>query len=781
MSDGAVSIDIIVPVYKNAEVTVRCLNSLADNMHEIAECNPRIIIINDSPGEQGLANVLEGFARRNAQVTILSNDRNLGFVGTTNRGLAIASNDGRDAILVNSDTVTFRDTLRNLVDAAYADPQIGFASPRSNKASFCSLPLGQPEAVTTPEEAYRQWRLLSRSMPAFHFAPTAVGFYLYIKQSIIANCGLLDESFGVGYEEENDLILRANKLGYRAVLANNAFAYHEGSASFDLLDVNLLDHRAANLQRISERHREFLPLVRRYEQSAHFQAETLLSSSFSFASNRLKIVFDLSSVGPSIDGTSEMSVAIIGAFCDRHAGSFDINVICSEKSFAFHQLDRHKVLRRREPEFRDDEKFSIGVRLSQPFSVNALKTIEDMSAVNIYGMLDTIADDCGYLSITHQLETLWGHASRHANGLFFNSRFSERAFLTRYPSSRNLPRYVRLLPTKLRNYQADGSMPHSADHVLILGNQFAHKASESAAAMLGTAFPNLSFVVMGRKNGLSGNVRTFQSGTVALQNMGLFYARARIVVLPSHVEGFGFGLVHALAARKVVVARDIPVTREILATYGQVSGVFLFANDKQLIESVRMAMQAARSFVDDSGSLSETWNDWVDGFATFCSSLLEQSDLFDRIVGRIRSGELLRKAELADLMRVPASTIAPTKERPGSDGKVRHGGGGIKDTEGREWLPARGVGELLALDGDAFIHCAYVTILKRLPDSDGLINYLVELHSGVPKVEIVSRLLNSPEGRSVGVSLQGYKSAMLRNRIVSLLRSASKAASRSQN
>ena len=56
-------------------------------------------------------------------------------------------------------------------------------------------------------EAYRRWRVLSRTMPAFHFVPTAVGFYLYIKNDVIANFGFLDPEFGVGYEEENDLIL----------------------------------------------------------------------------------------------------------------------------------------------------------------------------------------------------------------------------------------------------------------------------------------------------------------------------------------------------------------------------------------------------------------------------------------------------------------------------------------------------------------------------------------------------------------------------------------------
>jgi len=74
-----------------------------------------------------------------------------------------------------------------------------------------------------------------------------VGFYLYIKNEVIANFGFLDPEFGVGYEEENDLIFRANKVGYSAILVDNAFAYHAGSASFSRLEMNLKDHKPVHV------------------------------------------------------------------------------------------------------------------------------------------------------------------------------------------------------------------------------------------------------------------------------------------------------------------------------------------------------------------------------------------------------------------------------------------------------------------------------------------------------------------------------------------------------
>jgi hypothetical protein len=653
--------------------------------------------------------------------------------------------------------------LKNLVDDAYSDPQIGFASPRSNNASFCSLPHFDGGVVANQAEAHRRWQILSRTMPPFHFVPTAVGFYLYIKNEVIANFGLLDPEFGIGYEEENDLILRANKAGYRAVLANNSFAYHAGSASFNLLDMNLRAHQGANLQKMAQRHAEYLPLIRRYEAGAHFRAETLLSQVLPSASGRVKIVFDLSAVGTHFDGTNEMSVAIIDSFYKRHASMFDISVICSQEAFEFHKLDRHEGLRRHEADLQTLERFAIGVQLGQPFSVRAISLLEDLAIVNIFGMLDTIAEDCGYLSITHRLETLWGHVTRHASGLFFNSQFSERSVLARYPDAKQLSKYARLLPTKLTCYKK-ASSTWAAEHVLVMGNHFAHKASDVTAEILRAAFPATQFVVLGSQNQVSRNVRTYRSGTLSDTQMESLYTRAAVVVLPSHVEGFGLGLVHALAARKVVVARDIPATREILSTYQRVSGVFLYRDDATIVSVLKLAMNEHASQVNDDGA--ESWDDWVDGFAKFCLKLLAQDDLFERIVRRMQAGDMLRKSDMFERLQ---TNLQPLTTQGASSVTDNANASTITDAHGRNWLPAGHVKELLHLDGEEFVNRAYVTLFRRLPDADGLVNYLMELRSGVSKLEIVSRLRKSTEGRKYASPLTGYRSIVIRTRMRSLL------------
>ena len=732
---GPEAIDIIVPIYKSAALTRRCLDSIAANIRELSAFEVRLILINDSPGEADVTEVLDGFAASHPYAQVIENDVNQGFVKSVNRGLAISCSENRDVILVNSDTETYPGTLANLVATAYSDPQIAFVSPRSNNASLCSLPHIERGVSTTPEDGLRNWRWISRTMPAHHLVPTAVGFYLYIKRVVLANLGLLDTRFGVGYEEENDLILRASKVGFRAALANHAYAYHAGGASFSLTGLNLDSHRESNLQLMAERHPEFLPLLQRYEASAHFRAERLLGRAVPSAGGKLGIVFDLAGLGCDFNGTNEFSVGVLSALCKRHGAAFDLNIICSEAAFKFHGLDAFEELRRHEPQPMTKERFAIGVRFGQPFELSAICGLNELAAMNIYCMLDTIAEDCGYLSISQPLDELWGFVARHANGISYISRFSERCFESRFPDAAGKRKYTRLLPTRLSEYRRV-SAEGQRKHVMIMGNHFAHKASQATAEILSAAFPTTQFAMLGKQTCVSGNVSSYKAGLLSEQQIRQLYDQASVVVLPSYVEGFGFGMVHSLAAGKVIVARDIPATREILATYRSVSGVFLYGDQSELVTALRAAMQVSNSVVDDGDA--HGWEQWADGFADFCRGVVGEDDVFSQLAERIRTCDLLERAARAEQSALVAVA------RP---------------------VGCRSLKQLLALDGVDFVRAAYATVFNRHPDTEGFEHYLSELDAGVSKLTIVSRLRESEEGRSKNLPLAGFRRATIVQRV----------------
>jgi GT2 family glycosyltransferase len=724
-------LDIIVPIYRNAALVRACVFSLLKHIDEIEAHKPRLILINDSPADEEVKELLVRYESEGLMV--LHNEVNLGFVRSVNRGLAIAEQDGHDVLLVNSDTETFPGTLAQLLKAVRSDPQIGFASPRSNNASICSLPHYSAAPQSTPEDAFCRWSQVSRTMPPYHFAPTAVGFYMYIAHSVLANHGVLREDFGLGYEEENDLVMRAGKVGSRAIIVNHAFAYHAGSASFNLTDLDISGHKHKNLLKLSENHPEFLPLVRRYEESPHYRAERLMTGLLKDAEGRTKLAFDLSGMGQHYNGTNEQAAAVVRSMAKRQSGRLRLTAIATAESFRCHGLDRIDGLYREEPGA--PGLHGIAVRLAQPFDLAHIDALESMGPINVFAMLDTIAEDCGPLTLNGRVHELWDHVAERVNGLIFTSRFTEQTFYNRHPAARSLPSWQCLLPTRLSSYPK-AIAPSAAKHVLVLGNHFAHKGSDSAARSIAAAFPDRNVVVIGSEEIQLANLTGYRSGLIEPAQVDDLFRHASAVVLPSYVEGFGLGFMHALAFGRPIVARRIPATDEILATLDNVEGVFLFDHNGQLVEACALALQSWVSRAQDHRGTS--WDEWGDGLADFCLSLTARHDIFERLVGRITAGDLLRRAARGDALTRAVAGEPKEGQRP----PARLSSATPVDLD-----------SLLAMEGREFVEHAYATLLRRPVDESGLQTYLNQLEIGVHKIDVLAALSSSPEGRLRDVKL----------------------------
>jgi hypothetical protein len=72
------------------------------------------------------------------QIALERNERNLGFVRSVNRGMAL--HPDRDVVLLNSDTEVANDWLDRLQRSALSQPDIGTVTPFSNNATICSYP-----------------------------------------------------------------------------------------------------------------------------------------------------------------------------------------------------------------------------------------------------------------------------------------------------------------------------------------------------------------------------------------------------------------------------------------------------------------------------------------------------------------------------------------------------------------------------------------------------------------------------------------------------------------
>jgi len=250
-------LDIVVAVYDAPDDVRACVDSvLADLRSDV-----RVVLIDDASKEPAIAAYFaELAALAHPQVLLLRNERNLGFVGTANRGFTLSR---ADVVLLNSDTIVTHGWLDALLHCAATDHQIGTITPFSNNAEIVSFPRFCEDTPIADWESADATRaaLTAAAVPTYPDLPTGVGFCFYVRRALIDAIGLFDPAFGLGYGEENDFCLRAAGAGWRNVLADNAFVVHSGGRSFAGRKLEL---GGRNMAVLLERHPHYLDMVRAY-------------------------------------------------------------------------------------------------------------------------------------------------------------------------------------------------------------------------------------------------------------------------------------------------------------------------------------------------------------------------------------------------------------------------------------------------------------------------------------------------------------------------------------
>jgi GT2 family glycosyltransferase/glycosyltransferase involved in cell wall biosynthesis len=243
------SIAVVIPVYRNLAATRACLTSVLSTIGP----GDRVIVVDDASPEADLVAYVTALANQGLLTLLPANPRepgrNLGFPAAANAGLAAA--DGRDVVLLNSDTIVFADWLGALRTAAHAQADIGTATPFSNDASIFSYPDPNKAApVPSGPDGARMARLAARANGSATIdVPTAHGFCMFIRAECLHRTGLFRSGlFAQGYGEENDFCERARALGFRHVAVPGVYVAHQGGASFGAARAHLLQRNLAVLQ-----------------------------------------------------------------------------------------------------------------------------------------------------------------------------------------------------------------------------------------------------------------------------------------------------------------------------------------------------------------------------------------------------------------------------------------------------------------------------------------------------------------------------------------------------
>jgi GT2 family glycosyltransferase len=631
---GARPLDIIVPFYRGAALVEAVFASLAAVQDELAANCCSIFAIDDSGGDALVAAALgraaEGFR---IPFDTAANAANLGFVASANIGLRRAVERGHDALLLNSDTVVFPGAVAEMRRVAALDAMIGFVSPRSNQATILSLPQQEDLRAPGPAASHALFARLAPHLPEFQFTPTAVGFCLLVKYEVLEEFGPFDECYSPGYNEENDLVMRANRCGYSAVLANRAFVYHAGGGSFPAPQSEALDSR--NERILHQRYPEYKPAIERYCSGPHHAADGLLSALLPDSRGRLSVAFDFSTFGPHHNGTFEAGKRLLE--CAARQWPYAVHAIVSPEARRFHELDRIPGLSCVEPGA--GRVFAAVFRFGQPFAFEQVARMARTGLVNVCAMLDPIALDCLYLREPH-LEALWGTVFAHADGVVYISDFSARQFRRRFPRREGLRELVCPLSLDVRDYERSGA-PGRGEHLLVIGNHFAHKRLAPTVLALREAFPECPIAALGLDRDAVPGVRGYPSGHLDPGEVRELYRAASLVVFPSLYEGFGLPVMEGLGRRKPVLARDTPAAREIREKAGAGENLILYSSTRDLVHRLREGFPEWRQ--NGAGPGGAGWDAAAANLGEFIGELVESFSFENVVLPRLRYIDALER------------------------------------------------------------------------------------------------------------------------------------------
>jgi hypothetical protein len=258
-----------------------------------------------------------------------------------------------------------------------------------------------------------------------------------------------------------------------------------------------------------------------------------------------------------------------------------------------------------------------------------------IGVLNVYMMLDTIAMDCLYLNHLN-LETLWGTVFNFADAVLYNSNFVQDQFHRRFrirPGMKELTAYHSL---DLKDYRdPKGGAPSAGSYILVIGNAFAHKYVAVTVDALTTNFPREKIVALGLKDETRHNVTAYQSGHLTEEQMQNLLRGAKVVVFPSHYEGFGIPVIESLANAKPVLARSIPVVRELREKLQAKDNLILYGSTKDLVARIREGFPKWQYGAKEPPANPISWDSGTAEMGDFLRGLFSSWSFTDQLLPRL--------------------------------------------------------------------------------------------------------------------------------------------------
>lgn len=229
-------LSIIIVNWKVKELVLQLLASIFANTKRISF--EVFVIDNDSRDGS-----MELFKQQFPNVTVIANQKNLGFAGGCNQGIKLSR--GAFVVLLNPDTELVDDSLDRLVDWMRAHTEAGIASGKvlnTNRTiqrtirhfpsiSSQTMILFKLHHIFPKSNTVRSYFWTDFDYEKEQEVDQVIGAFFCIRRSVIEKIGIFDEEFFLWYEEV-DFCKRAKEQGFKIIYTPVISIIHHGGESF---------------------------------------------------------------------------------------------------------------------------------------------------------------------------------------------------------------------------------------------------------------------------------------------------------------------------------------------------------------------------------------------------------------------------------------------------------------------------------------------------------------------------------------------------------------------
>ena len=208
--------------------TIECITSILKNEQNVIL--PNQIILIDNGSNDGSYHKLE---KKFPNITLLRNEKNLGFAAATNIGIKNALKAGSEYVfLLNNDTIIKEGILNKLLEVYNKDPRIGIVGATIVNFNCPNIidNMGATINFWTGYSSFVNYGIFYGNNIETGDVDYVSGAAIMIKKEVIENIGMLSELFFI-YGEDLEYCVRAKKENYRVVCTPKAKVLHKISST----------------------------------------------------------------------------------------------------------------------------------------------------------------------------------------------------------------------------------------------------------------------------------------------------------------------------------------------------------------------------------------------------------------------------------------------------------------------------------------------------------------------------------------------------------------------